>query len=115
LNIFFPELLFDFLGIELPNYAPLWQVVGMFVLVYAVGYWWVACYPSRHPHLVLIGLLGKTLGPIGFAWSAANGDIPEIFGLTIITNDLIWWPAFALYLRAATRRSGGWATFLSGR
>jgi len=81
---------------------------------YAPAYWWVAQYPSRHRHLVVIGLLGKVLGPIGFAWSARQGQLPLDFGLTILTNDLLWWPAFGLFLRAAARRYGGWAPLLRG-
>ena len=110
----FPRHLFRLLGLDAPRPLPLWRVVGMFVLVYAPGYWWAAGQPARHRHLILIGLLGKALGPLGFAWSAYHGDLPRAFGWTILTNDLVWWPAFALYLRAAARLSGGWRAFLRG-
>jgi small multidrug resistance pump len=113
-TIFAPDLLFRLLGMPVPAPPPLCQVVGMFVLVYAPGYWWAARYPSRHPHLVLIGLLGKVLGPLGFAWTLAVGQLPLAFGLTILTNDLLWWPAFALYLRDAARIRG-WTELLAGR
>lgn len=113
-NILFPSLYFDLIGIEPPNYAGIWQVVGMFVLVYAPAYWWAGRYPARHRHLVLIGLLGKLFGPIGFVWSVATDDLPTAFGWTIITNDLIWWPAFTLYLRDAARLCGGWRALLMG-
>ncbi|MCI0397900.1 MAG: alkyl hydroperoxide reductase [Chloroflexi bacterium] len=112
INVLLPGLFFDLLGMDPINYPPLWQVVGMFVLVYAPAYWWAARYPDRHPHLIAIGLLGKLLGPAGFAWSVARGDLPLLFGLTILTNDLVWWPAFALYLREAARLRGGWRSFL---
>lgn len=92
----------------------LWQVVGMLVLVYAPGYWWAARRPDRHAHLMAIGLLGKLLGPVGFLWAAATGALPAAFGLVILTNDVVWWPAFALYLRAAARLRGGWSALLSG-
>jgi small multidrug resistance pump len=114
INTLFPRFLFELIGMTVPNYLPLWQVVGMLVLVYAPAYWWVARYPERHRHLVLIGLLGKVLGPVGFAWSLLGGQLPLAFGLTILTNDLIWWPAFGMYLRDAARQSGGWAALLSG-
>ena len=114
LNIFFPQLFFRLIDVPAPNYPAVWQVVGMFVLVYAPAYWWAAREPARHRHLILIGLLGKLLGPIGFAWSVASGQLPLAFGWTILTNDLIWWPAFALYLRDAARLSGGWAALLRG-
>ena len=35
INVLFPYLLFDLLGMVRPAYLALWQVVGMFVLVYA--------------------------------------------------------------------------------
>ena len=109
-----PAFFFGLIGMPEPNYPALWQVVGMFVMVYAPAYWWVGRFPSRHRHLILIGFAGKVFGPIGFAVSAASGQLPLAFGLTILTNDLIWWPAFALFLRDAARVSGGWSRLLSG-
>ena len=74
-----------------------WKCVGMLVLCYAPAYYWAARRPL--PEIVAVGLLGKTLGPIGFVWAVATGRLPLVFGLTILTNDLIWWPAFVGYLR----------------
>jgi hypothetical protein len=54
------------------------------------------------------------LGPIGFAWSLATGQLPLSFGWTIITNDLIWLPAFVLYLREMAARRGGVIRMLLG-
>ena len=48
-----------------------------------------------------MGLLGKILGPIGFVKALADGTFPPTFGLTILTNDLIWWVPFAMILWAA--------------
>lgn len=109
-----PNFFFDWIGMSRPNYPALWQVTGMFVLVYAPAYGWAARYPRRHHHLILIGLLGKVLGPLGFLWSVSAGQLPLAFGWTILTNDLIWWPAFGLYLRDVARASGGWERLLSG-
>ena len=113
-TILFPGLLFQLVGMPPPAYPTLWQVVGMFVLVYAPAYGWAACQPGRHRHLVLIGLLGKVLGPSGYLWAVTTGQLPAAFGWTILTNDVIWWPAFGLYVRDAARASGGWAAFLRG-
>lgn len=112
--VLFPGALFSLFGMPQPSYLALWQVVGMFVLVYAPGYAWAALHPSKHAHLVFIGMLGKILGPIGFIWAAATGQLPLRFGLTILTNDLIWWPAFISYLLASARLHGGWKAFLLG-
>jgi small multidrug resistance pump len=114
-NILFPHLLFDLLKMPQPRYTALWQVVGMFVLVYAPAYWWAARFPYRHRQIVMIGLAGKLLGPIGFVWSLSNGALPLSFGWTILTNDLIWWPAFALYLKDVTALTGGVAPLLRGK
>jgi len=112
--ILFPDALFRLINMPPPEYPPLWQVVGMFVLVYAPAYWWAGRFPEKHPHLILIGLLGKLAGPLGFVYSALTGQLPLAFGLTILTNDLIWWPAFILYLRHMAAHKGGWLPLLMG-
>jgi hypothetical protein len=91
-----------------------WKAVGLLVLVYAPAYWWAARDPERHAHLVAIGLLGKVLGIIGFAWAAATGRLPVAFGLVILTNDAIWVPAFSAFVARAAEAHGGWRTFLAG-
>jgi ligand-binding SRPBCC domain-containing protein len=96
--IAFPHLLFDFAGIQRINYPEIWQCVGMIVGVYGVGYLIAAGDPRRHWPIVLVGLLGKVFGPIGFAKALADGVFPPVFGLTIVTNDLIWWVPFAMIL-----------------
>lgn len=99
--ILVPFAAFDLFGAARPNYPQLWQCVGMIVGVYGVGYWLAARDPSRHWPIVLVGLLGKIFGPIGFAKALADGVFPARFGLMIVTNDLIWWIPFAMILRDA--------------
>jgi small multidrug resistance pump len=113
LVVLFPTALFDLIGAPTPSYAPLWQVVGMFVLVYAPAYWWASRDPVRHRHLVVIGLAGKLLGPAGFVWALATRQLPLAFGIVILTNDLLWWPSFGLFVRDAAR-IGGWRALLRG-
>jgi hypothetical protein len=101
LVIAFPNLLFDLCGIERLNYPEIWQCVGMIVGVYGVGYIIAAGDSRRHWPIVLVGLLGKIFGPIGFATALMKGTFPPAFGLTILTNDLVWWVPFALMLKDA--------------
>jgi hypothetical protein len=103
LVILFPHLLFDLCDMPRPNYPEIWQCVGMIVGVYGVGYWAAATDPRRHWPIVLVGLLGKVFGPLGFAVALWKGTFPPAFGLTILTNDLIWWVPFALILLDAYR------------
>lgn len=98
-----PNLLFDLTGTVRPNYPEIWQCVGMIVGVYGLGYLIAAENARRHWPIVLVGLLGKVLGPIGFAKALADGTFPPAFGLTILTNDLLWWVPFGLILLDAAR------------
>ncbi len=88
-----------------PLHVTLWQCIGMIVGVYGVGYWCAARDPLRHWPIVLVGLLGKVFGPIGFLAGALRGEVPWTFGRTIVTNDLIWWVPFAWILWEARRRA----------
>ena len=99
LVILFPHLLFDLTGMERPNYPELWQCVGMIVGVYGVGYWIAASDPIKHFPIVLVGFLGKILGPIGFAQALITERFSLGFGVNIIFNDLIWWIPFFLILK----------------
>ena len=95
-----------------PISLPIWQVVGMFVLVYAPAYWWAGRYPDRHYHLILVGLIGKVLGPIGFVWSIMTDQLPLSFGWVILTNDLIWLPSFFLYFKSILSKRSAISIFL---
>ena len=85
----------------------IWQCLGMVIGVYGVGYLCAARDPLRHWPIVLVGLLGKIFGPIGFAWTAWDGAIPWHFGVNIITNDLLWWLPFGRILWRAHRAARG--------
>ena len=101
--VLFPMAIFRWTGMELPRYPQIWQCVGMIVGVYGVGYLVAARAPFRHWAIVLVGLLGKVFGPIGFLSAAVSGDLPWTWGVTILTNDLIWWLPFAATLYGAFR------------
>jgi hypothetical protein len=102
--ILFPNLPFEILDIPPVNYPFLMSGIGMFVAVYAYGYWVVSCEPLRYPQLVVIGLLGKTLGPVGWAFTVWRGEIPARTLLINVFNDLIWIPLFVTYLVWYQRR-----------
>ncbi len=105
----FPHFLFDLARIERINYPEIWQCVGMIVGVYGIGYLIAASDPRTHWPIVLVGLLGKIFGPIGFVAALMSGTFPPLFGLTILTNDLIWWIPFAMILwDTAKHRSDDW-------
>lgn len=118
--ILFPRAGFELAGVALPVppdlTLQLWQCIGMFVMVFAIGYWCAARDPERYAPFILIGTLGKVFGPIGFAWGWWHGKMPGAVGWTIVFNDLIWWPVFFAFvwkvmlrpaLRPTARRQTG--------
>jgi peroxiredoxin len=99
--LLFPRLWLDWLRLPEGANVPLWRCIGMIVGVYGAGYAIAAANPLRHWPIVLVGLLGKLLGPPGFLAAARAGELPWRFGWINVVNDLIWWVPFALILRNA--------------
>lgn len=96
-----PNLVFELLDADTPRYPQLWQCVGMIVGVYGVGYWIAARDPYRHWPIVLVGLLGKVFGPLGFVFAILTSDFPASFAWIILPNDLVWWIPFGVILYRA--------------
>lgn len=82
--------------LNVPPFQPIeaFQCIGMMVGVYAYGYYLLGKDPERYSGLVWVGLAGKTFGPIGFIFAAAQGKLPWAFGFTCLFNDVMWWPPF---------------------
>ena len=94
----FPNLFFDIFKIERINYPFLMSGIGMFVGVYGYSYYIVSRHPTKYPQLVIVGLLGKALGPIGWAYHVYLNHIPAATLLVNLFNDIIWIPFFIWYL-----------------
>ena len=100
----FPELAMSVLKVEpQAGYLELWRYLGITLCVYGVGYWCASYAPVRHSLLVMIGLLGKILGPIGFLLAARNGSLPMLPGIVFLVNGLIWSIPFTAVLLHARR------------
>ncbi len=70
----------------------------MVVGVYGILYLEVARRPSQGFLIAAVGLLGKVLGPLGWAYLFLNREWPLKSIVLILTNDLIWWIPFIIYL-----------------
>ena len=101
--VLFPNSYFDWAGMPRPLYPEIWQCVGMIVGVYGIGYGIAATDPLRHWPIVLVGLMGKILGPAGFGKALLDGTFTFKAGLIIVSNDLIWWVPFAIIVARALR------------
>jgi hypothetical protein len=88
-----PAQIFD--ALHLPATPdPMIRCIGMMVGVYAFGYWIAAQDLRRYWPLVVVGLLGKTLGPLGFLHGALTGVFEWRSGFFVLFSDLIWWAPF---------------------
>jgi hypothetical protein len=98
-----PQWLFHFANMELSNYPQIFACLGMVVGLYGILYLEVARLPERGWLLAAVGLLGKLLGPIGLLPLVVSGQWPARTVVLCLTNDLIWWIPFALYLHDSWR------------
>jgi small multidrug resistance pump len=101
--VLFPNHFFQLAGMELPNYPMMWQCIGMIVGVYGIGYYLAAYDPYNQWPLILVGFLGKFLGPIGALFSFYTGMLPGAFLWLNLGNDFIWLIPFALILYKARK------------
>jgi hypothetical protein len=98
LAVFDPQWLFRFAGMPLQNYPQIFACLGMVVGLYGVLYLEVARVLERGWLIAAVGLTGKVLGPIGLIRLIGSGVWPPATAILCVTNDLIWWIPFGLYL-----------------
>lgn len=94
-----PQWLFRFAGMPLLNHPEIYACLGMVVGLYGILYLEVARVPEKGWLLAAVGLTGKILGPIGLAVLIFQGEWPVRSIVLCLTNDLMWWIPFAIYLR----------------
>lgn len=100
-----PEWLFRYAAMPPENYPEVFACLGMVIGLYGILYLEVARVPERGMLVAAVGLLGKVLGPIGWFRLIWSGQWPAATFILCLTNDLVWWVPFALYLHDALRAS----------
>ncbi|HSY62438.1 MAG TPA: hypothetical protein VK796_11200 [Cytophaga sp.] len=80
------------------------QCVGMLVGVYGIAYYFASRDPARYWPLILVGLIGKILGPIGSLHYIFTNQLDASFFWVNVFNDVIWiypfsWILFQVYKR----------------
>jgi hypothetical protein len=96
-----PQWFFRFTGLAPLNHPEIFACLGMVIGLYGILYLEVARRPEQGWLIAAIGLAGKVLGPIGLARLILQGQWPPSAVVLSLTNDLIWWVPFSLYLRDA--------------
>ncbi len=93
-----PQYVFRFADMEPMVHPQIFACLGMVVGLYGVIYFEVARVPERGFLLALVGMVGKVLGPIGLGQLILSGQWPKETIVLCLTNDLIWWIPFGIYL-----------------
>lgn len=93
-----PQWLVRFADMSPLNQPAIFACLGMVVGLYGVLYLEVARRPERGWLLAAVGLTGKVLGPIGLAVLILKGEWPLSTMVMCLTNDIVWWAPFGLYL-----------------
>jgi len=97
-SVFRSQWLFQFSGMPLQNYPQIFACLGMVVGLYGIIYLEIARAPERGWLLAAVGFTGKVLGPIGLVQLILYGSWSPSTAKLSLTNDLIWWIPFAIYL-----------------
>jgi hypothetical protein len=93
-----PQWLFRFARMPNENYPQIFACLGMVLGLYGILYLEVARVPERGWVIAAVGLTGKVFGPIALAYLIWSGIWPVRTGILCLTNDLLWWIPFSLYL-----------------
>lgn len=110
-----PQWLSRVAGIAMTDAQQGFAGLGMVVGLYGILYLEVARIPERGWVPAAVGLAGKVLGPMGVGWLVVTSRWPAQALVVIVTNDLLWWAPFTLYLRDTwpvflrDLRAGSWA------
>ena len=100
---FAPYAFFDLFALPPPRYPAIWSCLGMVVGTYALGYGYAALRLDRAIPFIVIGLVGKVLGPIGWWFTVRTGELPVRTFPLVLFNDLVWWLPFTLFLIDGSR------------
>lgn len=94
----YPQWLFDFAGMSPMEHPQIFASFGMFVGLYGILYLEVAWIPERGWLIGAVGLAGKLLGAFGVVMLIVTDTWPIETAILVLTNDLVWWIPFGMYL-----------------
>jgi hypothetical protein len=74
------------------------RCIGMLVGTYALAYYFASKDPVKYWPLVVVGFIGKILGPLGSMYYILKGELTPQFLYVNLLNDLIWLVPFGWIL-----------------
>ncbi|MEN9446840.1 MAG: hypothetical protein RJA25_129 [Bacteroidota bacterium] len=101
--VFFPCFWFDLGSLSYPNYMQLWQFIGLYEIVFGIGFLMAAASPLRHWRIVLLGFISKLSVTIGFIYFYLKGGEPTAIFHMVLSNHIFWLIPFFIILYNAYR------------
>ncbi len=92
---------FDLGAMGLSARPMIWQIVGVMVVVFGIGYLVASMNPFRHWPVVMIGVIFKSLASIVLGYLIIQGQLSTGALLVIFSNSLIWIAPFTVVLFGA--------------
>lgn len=102
-----PQLGFDWIGLEQPNHPMMWRAVGLIIGILGIGLLIASRNPIQHWMIVLLGFIKCTFGIIGFSVFMLQQDLWQNSVWMMVLDDLVWWAPFAIILWACLRAHAG--------
>lgn len=96
--IFFPFFWFDLGSLSHPNYTQLWQIVGLYEIIFGFGFLMAASNPLRHWRVVLMGFITKISVTVGFVYFYLRGEEPFVIFNMVLSNHIFWLIPFMIIL-----------------
>ena len=103
--VLWPNYLFRWLGVTLPNYPESWQIGGTVLASLGVGFLAASLNPLRHWPTALVGLLGNAGMAAGLLLAASGGRLPQWAGWPGAACFSIWCVPFGLILNRAYKNA----------
>lgn len=101
--VFYPCFWFDLGSLSHPNYVQLWQIVGLYEIVFGFGFLMAASNPLRHWRVVLMGFVTKLCVTVGFTYYYLKGVEPAVIFNMVLSNHIFWLIPFLIILYNAYR------------
>lgn len=93
---------FKLLELPKPELDLLVQLIGVLVILFGFGYWFVANRPVENRDLLLLGLLSKACGTILVVYNFIDGKLPWVMLVAVFFADLIYVGPFLMIWRRLT-------------
>ncbi len=91
------------MGMPRPVPVVWFQLAGLLIGLFGVGYWLVLCRPVQNRDLLWLGFWSKLLGPLLSGYHIARGDLPLSLVPMLAFSDLIYLPLFYVIGRRLSR------------